>query len=246
MKVFRSRSVAGFKLFYLNPFFFFHPYRELLPYGRVSPGDFIAEIFMSIWVNGNLSVQRIQSVNGEFSVGKLDCEIGVLNVKDPYLDQFEMGVYAGRFALTKVFSHGYAARTGCFIVETRALIDEYIIHSDEPDSVDVDFALAEVDPLESDPAPERLQGSAKLASVMVPSRSSQGIPTAADLFGQSTTGAPVDPMAELFGELWPLGTTVKLDPTTIRSDPVGHRARVRFLSDHGYAFRASSQSYHKD
>lgn len=201
---------------------------------------------MSVWVNGNLSVQRIQSVNGVFSVGKLDCDIGVLNVKDPYLDQFETGVYAGRFALSKVFSHGYAARTGCFIVETRALIDEYIIHSDEPESVDVNIALAEVDPLVSDPPtalPAKSVETRKPIATPIPAAA---IPTASDLFGQSTAFVPADPMAELFGELWPLGATVKLDPTTIRSDPVGHRARVRYLSDHGYAFRASSQSYHKD
>jgi hypothetical protein len=202
---------------------------------------------MSVWVNGNLSVQRIQSVNGEFSVGKLDCDIGVLNVKDPYLDQFETGVYAGRFALSKVFSHGYAARTGCFIVETRALIDEYIIHSDEPESVDVNIALAEVDPLVSDPpASPPAKSVEKMRKPSATSNAATAIPTASDLFGQSTAIVPADPMAELFGELWPLGTTVKLDPTTIRSDPVGHRARVRYLSEHGYAFRASSQSYHKD
>lgn len=201
---------------------------------------------MSVWVNGNLSVQRIQSVNGEFSVGKLDCEIGVLNIKDPYLDQFETGVYAGRFSLAKIFAHGFTARTGCFIVEVRALIDEYIIHSDEPESVDVNIALAEVDPLVSDPPtalPAKSVETRKPIATPIPAAA---IPTASDLFGQSTAVVPADPMAELFGELWPLGTTVKLDPTTIRSDPVGHRARVRYLSEHGYAFRASSQSYHKD
>lgn len=201
---------------------------------------------MSVWVNGNLSVQRIQSVNGEFSVGKLDCDIGVLNVKDPYLDQFETGVYAGRFALSKVFSHGYAARTGCFIVETRALIDEYIIHSDEPESVDVNIALAEVDPLVSDPPASLPAKSVETRKPIATPIPVAAIPTASDLFGLSTAVVPADPMVELFGELWPLGTTVKLDPTTIRSDPVGHRARVRYLSEHGYAFRASSQSYHRD
>ncbi|MCR6651270.1 MAG: DUF3275 family protein [Cellvibrionaceae bacterium] len=206
---------------------------------------------MPVWVSGNLSVQRIHGVNGEFSVGKLDCEIGVLNIKDPYLDQFETGVYAGRFALSKVFSHGYAARTGCFIVETRALIDECIIYSDEPDSVDVNIALEEVDPLVSDPppapaAPQLPRAPAKQKQSAVPAPSGTGIPTASDLFGQSAAVAQADPMEELFGELWPLGGIVKLDPTTIRSDPVGHRARVRYLTDHGYVFRASTQSYHRD
>jgi hypothetical protein len=201
---------------------------------------------MSVWINGSLSVQRIQGVNGEFSVGKLDCEIGVLNIKDPYLDQFETGVYAGRFALSKVFSHGYAARTGCFIVETRALIDEYVIHSDEPGSVDVDFALSEVDPLDSDPPAAPAAKSVATQKPTTAEIPATAIPTAADLFGRSTAVVAADPVAELFGELWPLGSTVKLDPTTIRSDPVGHRARVRYLSEHGYVFRASSQSYSKD
>lgn len=192
---------------------------------------------MSIMVHGTLSVQRIPSVNGEFSVGKLDCELGMLNIKDPHLDQFETGAYTGRFGIVKVYSHGYAARTGCFIVETRAVLDEYLIHSDEPGNLDDDIALRETDPLDSDRATTAEREPA-------PSQHSHPAPQTVAPDTPEPMTEPGDPIAELFGELWPLGYVVKLDPTSIRTDGEGHRKRCQYLKSQGYAFKASTQAWH--
>ena len=56
---------------------------------------------------------------------------------------------------------------------------------------------------------------------------------------------PGDLLAELFGELWPLDAEVKLDPTTVRTDPENHRKRCNHLKQSGYAFKAKSQSWVK-
>lgn len=182
---------------------------------------------MSIMVNGTLSVQRINGVNGDFSVGKLDCAIGMLNIKDPHLDQFETGTYVGQFGIVKVYSHGFAARTGCFIVETRAILDEYIIHSDDPGLLDSAVALSEADPLESSSAPPSVS-------------SSETTPVSTQEEATTESGESI---IDLFGELWPLGQSVKLDPTTMRSEPERHRARCKYLKEQGYIFKASIQTW---
>lgn len=202
---------------------------------------------MSIMLSGTLSVQRIAGSHGEFSVGKLDCALGILNIKGPELDQYETGKYKGRFGVERIYPHGYMTRTGCFIVEVRAILNEYIIHSDDPDELDDAVALTEQDPLESTPTvlpPVSPEPPAK-PEAQPPVEKPQ------DLKPKASKAEPepqktVDPLAELFGELWPLGSSVTLDPTTIRSDAENHRKRTQYLKSQGYVFKASSQSWVKE
>lgn len=207
---------------------------------------------MPITISGTLAVQRISGVHGEFSVAKLECDIGVLHVKDPQLDQYETGKYKGDFVIQRIYPHGYMAGTGCFIVKVMAIVNEFIIHNDEPDTLDTDVALKDQDPLESviaaaptqsptdnrentnvgpSPLPESVAGALKLGSAVTTSATSDT--------------SPADPVAVLFGELWPLGDIVKLDPTSIRSDTLNHRQRLEYLRKHGYEFRANIQSWVK-
>ena len=219
---------------------------------------------MSIMLEGTLAVQRISGVNGEFSVGKLETEVGVLNLKDPHLDQYETGKYAGRFLVDRIFPHGYMSRTNCFIVEIRAVVKEYIIHNDEPDELDTVVGLTEQDPLET---PSVLIPEPAGSSTAFPEALPQEIPTQKSTptqRPQPVSPASVEPvlpdngqtpqapqsnpegtLAELFGELWPLADIVTLDPTTVRSDAVNHRKRTQYLKSQGYIFKATSQSWVK-
>lgn len=198
---------------------------------------------MSTIVSGALSVQRIHGANGEFCVGKLECELGTLNIKDPHLDQYEDGKYEGRFGIEKIFPNGYMTRTGAFIVEIRAIIHEYIIFSDEPEILDSDdVALKDEDPLES--TTQVVVPEPKKAKEKKPEPKPTPKPEAVEKPTQDVSGGD-STAAELFGELWPLGDKVQLDPTTIRSDALNHRKRIQYLGDHGYTFRASSQSWEK-
>lgn len=214
---------------------------------------------MTIMLEGTLAVQRISGVNGEFSVGKLETEVGVLNLKDPHLDQYEPGKYAGRFLVDRIFPHGYMSKTNCFIVEIRAFVREYIIHTDEPAELDTEVGLTEEDPLEtavtvpevSVPAIPQLADAVPLETPVQTSTLSQQpkpVPSAnlkPEKAVQDQQGQPDDTLAELFGELWPLADTVTLDPTTVRSDAVNHRKRTQYLKSQGYLFKATSQSWVK-
>lgn len=217
---------------------------------------------MSITLDGTLAVQRISGVNGDFSVGKLETEIGIFSIKDPHLDQFDTGKYAGRFIIDSIFPRGYMSRNNIFIVEIRAVVKEYIIHTDEPDELDADVGLTEEDPLDTAPSKSveaavpatpqppvalPLDNPASHATqskhpVSVTPETAKPVSTQAK---ESSEQTPENTLESLFGELWPLGETVTLDPTTIRSDPVNHRKRTEYLKSQGYTFKASSQSWVK-
>lgn len=221
---------------------------------------------MSIMLEGTLAVQRISGVNGEFSVGKLETEVGVLNLKDPHLDQYETGKYQGRFLIDRIFPHGYMSRTNCFIVEIRAIVKEYIIHADEPEELDTDVGLTEMDPLEAvpsaipSPAVSHSASPAEASRDTVATKGDQSKPaksvtppsvkpapaqTSSGKPTQAPQGTPEEALAELFGELWPLAEIVTLDPTTIRSDAENHRKRTQYLKSQGYIFKATSQTWFK-
>lgn len=185
-----------------------------------------------VFVTGKLLVQKIQGSNGEFSVGKLESQIGPLTVKDPSLDQYPEGTYTGRFAISRIYSHGYSSRSGAFIVEVRAVIDEYLIHNDEPSELEESIGLVEADPLET---PALDGGNKKAKKPSKPSPPTQ----------QQENVVPVPPEAILFGELWPLGSVVKLDPTSMRSEPDKHRERCAYLNRNGYSFKANLQAFVK-
>jgi hypothetical protein len=220
---------------------------------------------MSIMLEGTLAVQRISGIHGEFSVGKLETEVGVLNLKDPHLDQYETGKYAGRFLVDRIFPHGYMSKTNCFIVEIRAVVKEYIIHTDEPEELDTDVGLTEMDPLEATPSPvptsldspvlpsvnpsqdavaPKQDQSNRAKPVTQPNAEPRETAPVSDK-PQVPQGSPDAALAELFGELWPLAQTVTLDPTTIRSDAENHRKRTQYLKSQGYLFKATSQSWVK-
>ncbi|CBL45363.1 Hypothetical protein HDN1F_35390 [gamma proteobacterium HdN1] len=213
-------------------------------------------------INGTLLVQRINGTHGSFSVGKIECEFGILNIKDPHLDQFDSGKYPGRFNVERIFPIGYMTRTGAFIVEIRAKVTDYLFSADEPGMLDSSIALTEIDPLESHsaqavailpPAPEK--PAAPILQKAVPEKAATPKAPVVDTEMKAPCTVPViappkppatDPVAELFGELWPLENRVRLDPTTVRSDGENHRKRCMYLKQQGYKFRASSQTWERE
>lgn len=209
-------------------------------------------------INGTLLVQRINGTHGSFSVGKIECEFGILNIKDPHLDQFDSGKYPGRFNIERIFPIGYMTRTGAFIVEIRAKVTDYLIDADEPGMLDRSIALTETDPLESHSVQAVAISSEKPAPVLqkaIPEKAATPKAPVADIGMKAPCTVPVivppkppatDPVAELFGELWPLENRVRLDPTTVRSDAENHRKRCLYLKQQGYKFRASSQTWERE
>ena len=115
---------------------------------------------MSITIEGSLRIKRINGANGPFCVGDLNSEIGEFRVKDSVLDQFEEGVYAGRFTVSRIFPWSYSAN-GRMVLEVRAKLDDLQI-SDGSEQVIPES------PQEPDPADEPKAQSAGVAALEDP------------------------------------------------------------------------------
>lgn len=183
---------------------------------------------MSIKLKGVLHIQKIQGRYGEFSVGKLDTDIASLSLKSPELDQFDCGSYKGDFLVSKIYSRGYMTNTGSFVVELRADVSDYIFLTDDVEKLHSDFSVKDIDHLEES---ESTSTHDNLDNSQDP-----------ELEPEPENGIDY---RELFGELWPLGSEVVLDPTNIRSDPKNHRLRVAYLNSKNYEFKPATQKFVK-
>ena len=205
---------------------------------------------MSITIEGSLRIKRINGTNGPFCVGDLNSEIGEFRVKDSVLDQFEEGVYAGRFKVSRIFPWSYSAN-GRMVLEVRAKLDDLEI-SDGSEQVIPES------PQEPDPADEPKAQSAGVAALEdpTPGTAAQTEPTEAT----ETADAESEPAQQecaapgpetgdeaLFGEeLFALVAErepVKLDPN------IDDRRRFRQQRDrlkHGldYGFIAEHQAWY--
>ena len=124
---------------------------------------------MSITIEGSLRIKRINGSNGPFCVGDLNSEIGEFRVKDSVLDQFEEGVYAGRFTVSRIFPWSYSAN-GRMVLEVRAKLDDLQISDgseqvipespQEPDPADEPKAQSAGVAAPEDPAPAAPTGTA--------------------------------------------------------------------------------------
>ena len=124
---------------------------------------------MSITIEGSLRIKRINGTNGPFCVGDLNSEIGEFRVKDSVLDQFEEGVYAGRFTVSRIFPWSYSAN-GRMVLEVRAKLDDLQISDgseqvipespQEPDPADEPMAQSAGVAAPEDPAPAAPTGTA--------------------------------------------------------------------------------------
>ncbi|WP_027960467.1 DUF3275 family protein [Halomonas halodenitrificans] len=202
-----------------------------------------------IKIPGRLTVRTIHGRNGPFNVGRLAASIGEFVIKDPQLDQFSEGVFEGEFLLLEIRPASYFA-SGRLVVEVRAKVGEMLLtedgmlvtqHGPRFDSAEMDPLEEEAAPAPSEPAPPSTPGPGEPAAPPVPS--SQGEageasgPQAPDAYA---SGQDANPDAELFGLLWPLGQSVKLDPTV---DRALFRRQVSRLKELGYRFQAPTQTW---
>lgn len=208
-------------------------------------------------VPGRLTVRTIHGRNGPFNVGRLATSIGEFVIKDSQLDQFQEGQFSGQFLILEIRPASYFAG-GRLVVEVRAKVGEMML-TDNGELVSQSgphFDSAELDPLEEEASPQ---------SSDTPPASPQPQPSSAKPkpeekpFGAEPLGVtqaahqeapPVpqkateveSPDAQLFGLLWPLGDTVKIDPTIERAV---FRSQVQRLKELGYQFQSRTQTWHK-
>jgi len=176
-----------------------------------------------IKVSGVLHIKIVTGRNGDFRVGRLVTDIGEFAVKDAELDQYEAGRYEGEFGISRI-SPSYYSTAGRLVVEVRATLAMIELASvDEPEPT---LGGLEQDPLDETPVV---------------------VPVVTEVVAAETKQEGVAPLAtasdaDLFGLLWPLTNTLKLDPTVDRNVFRKQRDRLKAL---GYTFEAIGQQWLK-
>jgi hypothetical protein len=178
-----------------------------------------------IKLSGTLFIRSVQGRHGAFSVGRLVTEIGDFAIKDALLDQYEEGRYEGEFGISRIYPSSYFAQNR-MVVEVRATLET--------------LALAAIDELPADqqatglPEPDPLD--AESAQPCVPSDSAEAGSNRRPPALADSESAGED--ERLFGTLWPLGPSVKLDTTVDRALFRQQKDRLKAL---GYRFQPVGQ-----
>lgn len=170
-------------------------------------------------IPGQLAIRTISGRNGDFNVGRLSTSIGEFVIKDALLDQYSEGKYRGDFLITEI-RPSYYSTSGRLVVEIRAKLESMSL--DDVDKLTAEDAAtlsaSEPDPIdEESSSAQPLQQGKKLTSSK--GAGSTGEPSAAEdaPFGMPPSlASTAEQAADLFGTIWPLCNTVKLDTTVDR------------------------------
>lgn len=206
-------------------------------------------------VPGQLTLRTIHGRNGKFNVGKLDCQLGKFTIKDAELEQYPEGKYQGEFVLRYIFLKSYPISDGSMRSEMRANLDGMTLLGIDKLSRDEarSFGTQEVDPLDEEQGAQLAATPAKPAKASRPAKPAPVQASADPLvdttpFGMdaptpaaaTAPGSTEDDDAALFGILWPLGESVKLDSTIDRRTL---RAQIARLGEMGYALDFKTQEW---
>lgn len=196
-----------------------------------------------ISIAGQLAIRTITGRNGPFNVGRLATSIGEFVIKEASLDQYTEGKYQGDFVISQI-RPSYYTHGGRLVVEIRAelggmsLEDVTDLSAEDEDQL----STTVLDPLEEEAsAPTARSSKAAPAG----RKTTQRQPTA-DGDEPPAAGAASNQEAsadeELFGTVWPLADTVKLDPTVDRQRL---RAQCARLGELGYALDFKLQVWNR-
>lgn len=185
-----------------------------------------------ISLSGTMTIKVINGRNGEFRVGSLHTDIGDFAVKDPVLDQYDEGNYEGVFGISRVYSSSYNTPNR-IVIETRAVLESIALANIN------ELPQEESEPIEQDPIDEdKSRQEIKPPEPVQARESSPNWPGEDAGLGEDDA----DPDAALFGLLWPLRDSVKLDPTVDRGQFRRQRDRLKEL---GYHFKPMGQTWVK-
>ncbi|GLT20182.1 hypothetical protein GCM10007938_39650 [Vibrio zhanjiangensis] len=138
-----------------------------------------------VQITGTLTIKTITGRFGDFNVGNLECELGEFAIRDALLEEYTEGTYQGTFGVTRIYAGSYQARQR-IIIEARA-----------------ELSAIWLDDYQEGPLPEPESLEAEPQSSTQPD--SEVVPKVASNHDESSTHAH---LAEVFGELWPLGEHV--------------------------------------
>ncbi|MFJ3119612.1 DUF3275 family protein [Pseudomonas protegens] len=184
-------------------------------------------------IPGQLAIRTISGRNGDFNVGRLSTSIGEFVIKDALLDQYNEGKYRGDFLITEI-RPSYYSTAGRLVVEIRAKLDSMSL--DDVDNLTAEDAARlspnEPDPIDEEPSSPLSKPVQRKTLPAVPLTNKQVSKEDAP-FGMTPSGTTSDLEADaaLFGTIWPLGDTVRLDTTVDRKQL---RQQCSRLSSLGY------------
>lgn len=205
-------------------------------------------------VRGQLAIRTIPGRNGRFTVGRLTTRLGLFHVKDPELEQYPEGKYEGEFVIRYIYPKAYPVGDGMRF-EIRANLDGMTLSGiDKLSKAEARaFAAQDVDPLDEETGTPPAAASAAAEKSKKPKPASAPVQASKDPlidttpFGVDTpsataaaSGGPESDDAALFGILWPLEGSVKLDSTIDRRTL---RLQIARLNQLGYAFDATAQQW---
>jgi len=174
---------------------------------------------MSLKVNGKLYVQTRTGRFGPFNIAKLATEIGDFAIKDKAVEELDEGAYSGAFVIGQVFLSTTRLPNGGVITELRARVDDYALLDDGAVPEDISVGADEQDPIMEEEAPPEAPVDCEPADQVK------------EVFDSSDAEDSVAPA--LFGEIWPLGETVFLDPAI---DRMKFRQQRDYLKANGYKY----------
>ena len=168
--------------------------------------------------------------------------------KDAELEQYPEGKYDGEFHIRFIYPKAYPTAGGMRF-EIRANLDGMTLSGLDRLSKDEarSFATQEVDPLDEDVAQPSATPAVKPAADHVQASADPLIDTTpfgvdAPSATVAASGGPDSDDAALFGLLWPLSESVKLDSTIDRRTL---RAQIARLGELGYALDFKSQQWNR-
>lgn len=196
-----------------------------------------------ITLPGHLAIRTISGRHGDFNVGRLSTSIGEFVIKDALLEQHTEGKYRGDFAIIEI-RPSYYTTGGRLVVEIRARLDSMTLEEVETlsaaDNASIDAQTP--DPVDEAPTAARepqKPARPKPAPPVLDDDAPFGMPTP-----KRTQIAATDVGdADLFGAVWPLGDTVKLDPTVDRQQL---RTQCRRLEELGYVLDFKLQTWNRN
>ncbi|QUW66190.1 DUF3275 family protein [Pseudomonas synxantha] len=197
-------------------------------------------------IPGQLAIRTISGRNGDFNVGRLSTSIGEFVIKDALLDQYDEGKYRGDFLITEI-RPSYYSTAGRLVVEIRAKLESMSL--DDVDNLTAEDA-AKLSPSEPDPIDEE---SSSTPTKPARQRKTPTTVTAVSDVDKSSSqedapfGMPIPSLkntteqdAILFGTIWPLKDTVKLDTTVDRQRL---RQQCTRLGELGYVLDFKQQTW---
>ncbi|MGJ3439097.1 DUF3275 family protein [Pseudomonas sp. Je.1.5.c] len=198
-----------------------------------------------ISITGQLAIRTISGRLGLFNVGRLSTSIGEFTIKDALLDQYQEGKYRGDFAIKQIrpsyYSHG-----GRLVVEIRAELEGMTLDDVTGLSREDEEHLSTnvPDPLEEDGPPPTPPPSSRRRPG-APTAPQTNAATSEEPFGMPPPAASTadDADAELFGTVWPLNETVRLDTTVDRQRL---RAQCTRLDQLGYTMDFKTQTWSRE